>query len=138
MIFDELILVNRRIKAGKSQQIYNQNKKTYQILNQMKQFATIIAAFLASAAMAQRYEDGNGLPSLTISYAEADDYVLGLELLELGGNATTLKLPKSRAPRDENGERPVCSGWQLSVQNPSEFLDFSVEEVDGERGCTSW
>ena len=101
----------------------------------MKQFATIIAAFLASAAMAQRYEDGNDLPSLTISYAEADDYVLGLEL---EGNATTLKLPKSRAPRDENGERPECSGWQLSAQNDSEFLDFSVEEVDGERGCTSW
>ena len=101
----------------------------------MKQFATIIAAFLASAAMAQRYEDGNDLPSLTISYAEADDYVLGLEL---NGNATTLKLPKSRAPRDENGERPECSGWQLSAQNESVQSGFSVLKVDGERGCTSW
>ena len=103
----------------------------------MKQFATIIAAFVASAAMARRGggEESDGLPQLSISYANADDYVLGLSVDAL--EATTLKLPKSRAPRDENGDRVECSGWQLA-SDPAGFTDFTVDTIIGDRGCTSW
>ena len=48
----------------------------------------------------------------------------------------TLKLPKSRAPRDENGERTECTGWQLAAQNA--FSIFTVDEIVGDRGCISW